>query len=29
MGMGTILRARSIVLIATGETKAEAVRAML
>jgi glucosamine-6-phosphate deaminase len=29
MGMGTILRARSIILIATGETKADAVRAML
>jgi glucosamine-6-phosphate deaminase len=29
MGMGTILNARSIVLIATGETKADAVRAML
>jgi glucosamine-6-phosphate deaminase len=29
MGMGTILRARSIVLIATGETKTEAVSAML
>jgi glucosamine-6-phosphate deaminase len=29
MGMGTILRARAIVLIATGETKADAVRAML
>jgi glucosamine-6-phosphate deaminase len=29
MGMATILRARAIVLIATGEAKAEAVRAML
>jgi glucosamine-6-phosphate deaminase len=29
MGIGTILRARKIVLIATGESKAEAVRAML
>ena len=29
MGMGTILRARSVILIATGETKADAVRAML
>jgi glucosamine-6-phosphate deaminase len=29
MGMATILAARAIVLIATGETKAEAVRAML
>jgi glucosamine-6-phosphate deaminase len=29
MGIGTILAARSIVLIATGETKTEAVRAML
>jgi glucosamine-6-phosphate deaminase len=29
MGMGTILRARSIVLIATGETKADVVSAML
>jgi glucosamine-6-phosphate deaminase len=29
MGMGTILRSRSIVLIATGETKGEAVSAML
>lgn len=29
MGMGTILKARTIVLIATGETKADAVRAML
>ena len=29
MGMGTILRARAIVLIATGETKADVVSAML
>jgi glucosamine-6-phosphate deaminase len=29
MGMGTILRARSIILIATGETKADVVSAML
>jgi glucosamine-6-phosphate deaminase len=29
MGMGTILAARSIVLIATGETKADAIRAMI
>jgi glucosamine-6-phosphate deaminase len=29
MGIGTILRARAVVLIATGETKTDAVRAML
>ena len=29
MGIGSIMRAKSIVLIATGESKAEAVKAMI